>query len=211
MSLEAFVQLVLFVSFVLFITQKKKKREKEKHSAQKSLFANFLWSGKKLTIAPVLRGGRGCFLRAIKKSWFFFHSHKGAFDVWLAFSIWIWKKVKGIRQNMTQKGRHGYFFSARKMQSRMAIRFLFSCCCCSCCTLVTFRLINIFACISLLKFWHPTNNALLTNFRLSSNAEILLISTGWAYKLAPNVQKRVCNVYIIQLSFHFAYHRLVVG
>ena len=43
-------------------------------------------------------------------------------------------------------------------------------------------------------FWkhaslHPTNNALLINFRLSSDAGILLLSTDRACKLAPNVQK----------------------
>ncbi len=31
--------------------------------------------------------------------------------------------------------------------------------------------------------YFPTNNALLINFRLSSDAEILLISTDWAYKI----------------------------
>ena len=40
----------------------------------------------------------------------------------------------------------------------------------------------------------PTNNALLINFLLSSDAEILLISADWACKSAPNVQKRVSNV-----------------
>ncbi len=37
---------------------------------------------------------------------------------------------------------------------------------------------------------------LLTNFWLSSDAGILLIITDWAYKSTPNVQKRVCIVYI---------------
>ncbi len=34
---------------------------------------------------------------------------------------------------------------------------------------------------------YPTNNTLLINFRLSSDAEILLISTDWADKRAKNV------------------------
>ena len=58
---------------------------------------------------------------------------------------------------------------------------------------------------------HPTNNALLINFLLSSDAEILLISTDWAYESAQNVQKRVCNVYIFRLSFHFAFHHWWLG
>ncbi len=44
--------------------------------------------------------------------------------------------------------------------------------------------------------YYPTNNALLMNFRLSCNAEILLISTDRAYKSAPNMQKCACNVYV---------------
>ncbi len=39
----------------------------------------------------------------------------------------------------------------------------------------------------------PTNNALLVNFFLSSDADVSLISTDWACKSAPNVQKRACN------------------
>ncbi len=57
----------------------------------------------------------------------------------------------------------------------------------------------------------PTHNALLVNFRLSSDAEILLISTNWACKSAPNLQKSVCNMYIFQRSFHFAYHCCWLG
>ena len=57
----------------------------------------------------------------------------------------------------------------------------------------------------------PTNNALLTNLRLSSDADILLIITGWAYKSASNVQKRVCIVCMFQLSFHFACHPWWLG
>ena len=43
----------------------------------------------------------------------------------------------------------------------------------------------------------PTNNTLLINFRLSSDAEILLMSTDWAYKSVANVQKHVCKMYSI--------------
>ncbi len=57
----------------------------------------------------------------------------------------------------------------------------------------------------------PTNNALLTNFRLSSDAEILSISTSRACKSAPNVRKRACNVYMFQPSFHFCIPPSVVG
>ncbi len=58
---------------------------------------------------------------------------------------------------------------------------------------------------------YPTNNALLIKFRLSFDAEILLISIDSAYKLVLNVQKRVCNVYMFQLSFQFAYHHWWLG
>ncbi len=51
----------------------------------------------------------------------------------------------------------------------------------------------------------------LINFRQSSDAGILLISTGRACKLAPNVQKRVRNAYVFQLGFHFACHRCWLG
>ncbi len=58
----------------------------------------------------------------------------------------------------------------------------------------------------------PTNNAPLINLRLSSDAEILLISTDWAYKLGPKCKKnRVCKVYIFRQSFHFAYHHWWLG
>ncbi len=53
----------------------------------------------------------------------------------------------------------------------------------------------------------PTTNTILINLWLSSDAEILLLSTDWAYKSALNVQKLVCNVYAFWLSFHFAHHR----
>ncbi len=59
---------------------------------------------------------------------------------------------------------------------------------------------------------YPTNNALLINFLLSSDAEILLIITDWAYKSVPNVQKRVCNMYIyIPTELPFCIPPLVVG
>ncbi len=63
----------------------------------------------------------------------------------------------------------------------------------------------------LLSWYCPTNNELLMNFRLSSDAEILSMSTDLACKSAPNMQRRVCNVYMFRLSFHFAYHRWWLG
>ena len=39
----------------------------------------------------------------------------------------------------------------------------------------------------------------------------LSISTDWAYKSMPNLQKRVCNLYTFWLSFHFAHHRWRLG
>ncbi len=44
--------------------------------------------------------------------------------------------------------------------------------------------------------------------RLSSDAEILLTSTDWAYK---RVKNRICNVYVFRLSFHLAYRRCWLG
>ncbi len=59
---------------------------------------------------------------------------------------------------------------------------------------------------------NPTNNALLIYFLLSSDAEILLISTDWAYKSVPNMQKRVCNVYTyIPTELPLCIPPLVVG
>ncbi len=56
--------------------------------------------------------------------------------------------------------------------------------------------------------YYPTKDALLINCRLSSDAEILLLSI---YKSATNVQK-TCNVLcIFHLSFHFWMPLLVVG
>ncbi len=65
--------------------------------------------------------------------------------------------------------------------------------------------------MSVMKTGFPTNSALLINFRRSSDAEILLLSTDWACKLGPSMQKRVCNVHIFQLSIYFAYHRWWLG
>ena len=38
-----------------------------------------------------------------------------------------------------------------------------------------------------------------------------LIITDWAYKSLLSVKKGVRNVYVLQLSFHFAYHRWWLG
>ncbi len=57
----------------------------------------------------------------------------------------------------------------------------------------------------------PTNNRPLINFLLSSDAEILLTSTDWACKSAPNVQKRACNVQRIPTELPFCKPPLVVG
>ncbi len=60
---------------------------------------------------------------------------------------------------------------------------------------------------------YPTDNAPLINFRLGSDAEILLISTDWAYKSAPNIRTKTCtcDVHRFQLTFHFARHRWWLG
>ncbi len=59
----------------------------------------------------------------------------------------------------------------------------------------------------------PTNNALLINFLLSSDAEIFVnrhqLSTQIGTKRAKKVC--VCNLYVFQLSFHFCTPPLVVG
>ena len=70
---------------------------------------------------------------------------------------------------------------------------------------IDFNLLIIFL-IALCLQTYPSNNALLINFRLSFDAEILLLSTDWAYNSVPNVQKCVCTVYVFRLSFHFACH-----
>ncbi len=62
------------------------------------------------------------------------------------------------------------------------------------------------------KITYPTNNALLLNFLLSSDAEIFVSKHRLSiYKSAPSVQTRVRNVYVFQLSFLFAYHRWWLG
>ena len=57
----------------------------------------------------------------------------------------------------------------------------------------------------------PTNNALLTNFRLSSDAKFLFISTDWAFKSAPNVQKMYMQRVCIPTELPFCIPPLVVG
>ena len=50
----------------------------------------------------------------------------------------------------------------------------------------------------------PTNNALLMNFRLGSNAEIFVKRRRLSIRIRrPNVQKRVRDVYMFRLIFHF--------
>ena len=72
------------------------------------------------------------------------------------------------------------------------------------CNKILLSLLTLCAC--------PTNNALLKkNFRPSSDAEILLMSTDWACKSAPNVQKCVRDVCAFRLSFHLCMPPLVVG
>ncbi len=57
-----------------------------------------------------------------------------------------------------------------------------------------------------------TNNALLINFRLSSDAEILLIKHRLSMQIgAKRAKKRACNVYIFQLSSLSAYHLWWLG
>ncbi len=48
-------------------------------------------------------------------------------------------------------------------------------------------------------------------FQLSSVAEIVLLSTDCTYRSVPNVQNHVCNVYVFQPSFHFAYRHCWLG
>ncbi len=58
---------------------------------------------------------------------------------------------------------------------------------------------------------YPTNNALLINFGLSSDAEILLVSTDWAYKSAPNVQETCVQCVRIPTELPFCIPPSVVG
>ncbi len=57
----------------------------------------------------------------------------------------------------------------------------------------------------------PTNNALLIIFRLSSDAEILSISTDWAYESAPNMQNTCMQRVHILTELPFRTQPLVVG
>ncbi len=56
---------------------------------------------------------------------------------------------------------------------------------------------------------HPTNNALLINFRLSSDAEILLTSHRLSLQMSAKRAMRILHIF--QPSFHFAYHRWWLG
>ncbi len=58
----------------------------------------------------------------------------------------------------------------------------------------------------------PTDNALVINFRVSSDAEITLINTGRAHKIGAKTCKNVaCNVYRIPTDVPFCMPPLVVG
>ena len=68
--------------------------------------------------------------------------------------------------------------------------------------------------LSLSRSFHtqPTTlGVVLISFWLSSDAEVLLINTDWAFVSGPNVQKHVCNVYIFRMSFHFVCRRWWLG
>ena len=99
--------------------------------------------------------------------------------------------------------------SKKKLDEGERDRCLCCCCCCCCCFLLNFQMTNEVG--DAIIRTYPTDNRLLINFRLSSSAEILLTSTDGACKSAPNGRKRVCNVYIFRLSFHFACHRWWLG
>ncbi len=59
---------------------------------------------------------------------------------------------------------------------------------------------------------HPTNNALLLNFRLSSDAEIFVAKHRPEHTdQRQTCKKRVCNVYVFRLGFHFCVPLSVVG
>ncbi len=58
----------------------------------------------------------------------------------------------------------------------------------------------------------PTDNALLINFGLSSEAEIFVNKHRLSIQnRGQNVLRRVCNAYVFRLSFHFACHRCWLG
>ncbi len=59
---------------------------------------------------------------------------------------------------------------------------------------------------------HPTNNALLVRFRLSSDAEIFVANRRLSRQVgAKRAKTCACNVYVFWLSFHFCMPPLVVG
>ncbi len=56
-------------------------------------------------------------------------------------------------------------------------------------------------------FFYPTNNGCLINFRLSSDAEILLNKCQLSIlQVGTKRAKSVRNVCTFQLNYHFAYH-----
>ncbi len=58
---------------------------------------------------------------------------------------------------------------------------------------------------------NPTNSALIINFQLSSDGEILLRSADRAYKLAPNIAKSCMQCVHIPTELPFCIPPLVVG
>ncbi len=60
----------------------------------------------------------------------------------------------------------------------------------------------------------PTNNAILVNFRLSSDADFFVVDKHrptWLTSGRRTCKIRVSNVWVSQLSFHFAYRRCWLG
>ncbi len=58
----------------------------------------------------------------------------------------------------------------------------------------------------------PTNNALSTKFLLSSDAEIVVDKHRLSMQVGTQTcEKRMCNVHIFRLGFHFAHHRWWLG
>ncbi len=58
---------------------------------------------------------------------------------------------------------------------------------------------------------YPTNNTLLINFWLSSDAEFFLLSTNWAYRLVPNVQKHAYMFLKMYFHWAFIFHTTIGG
>ncbi len=58
---------------------------------------------------------------------------------------------------------------------------------------------------------YPTNNALLINFRPSSDTEILLLSIDWARKSAPKCAKTCVRCLCVPTKLPFCMPPLVVG